>query len=272
MDRALLAAPFPLSNSVYVTTARDGLNLRSGPGAEFPIVRSLPFGARVHLLRREGRWGLIDEQGDGAADGFAHLAFLNEEASGSTHTDSFVPVDRSLLQSIMNQCAGRTIVSTLNLNIVADALTRAMLLAEANNRRREVGFLSQSVIETDFFKTFHEYGSGHGKAYGRFYGRGMHQLTWEETYRACSRAVFSDDRLVRTPDLILNDIEVNIKATSWYWRDYKPFNSLADAEDIDGIIYRLYGGRITSPDPKVRESVRRRRSYYTTIKQILGRF
>jgi predicted chitinase len=226
----------------------------------------------VHLLRREGRWGLIDEQGDGAADGFAHLAFLNEEASGSTHTDSFVPVDRSLLQSIMNQCAGRTIVSTLNLNIVADALTRAMLLAEANNRRREVGFLSQSVIETDFFKTFHEYGSGHGKAYGRFYGRGMHQLTWEETYRACSRAVFSDDRLVRTPDLILNDIEVNIKATSWYWRDYKPFNSLADAEDIDGIIYRLYGGRITSPDPKVRESVRRRRSYYTTIKQILGRF
>jgi predicted chitinase len=267
-----LAAPSSAGSDVYFTTARDGLNLRSGPGPEFPIVRSLAFGTRVHLLRREGRWGLIDEQGDGASDGFVHLAFLDQQASTSAGPDAFVPINRSLLQTIMNRCAGGRVVSTLNLDVVADALTRAMLLAEANNRRREVGFLSQSVIETDFFETFHEYGSGRGKAYAPYYGRGMHQLTWKDTYRACSRAVFGDDRLVNNPNLILDDIEVNIKATAWYWRDYKPFNSLADDENVDEIIYRLYGGRITSPKAAVRESVLRRRSYYKTIKEILSHF
>lgn len=67
--------------NIYVTNARDGLNLRSGPGTEFPVLRSLAFGTQVHLVKREGRWGLIDEQGDGATDGFVHLAFLNEGAA-----------------------------------------------------------------------------------------------------------------------------------------------------------------------------------------------
>jgi hypothetical protein len=61
---------------IYLTNARDGLNLRSGPSTDFSIIKSLPYGTRVHLLRREGRWALIDEQGDGAADGFVHMAFL----------------------------------------------------------------------------------------------------------------------------------------------------------------------------------------------------
>jgi predicted chitinase len=97
----------------------------------------------------------------------------------------------------------------------------------------------------------------------------MYQLTWKETYAACSREVFRDDRLVRDPDQVAAKIEVNIKATAWYWRDYKPFNRLADDENVDEIIYRLYGGRITSHDPRVRESVIRRRSYYATIKALL---
>ena len=81
-DLEALAASPSVSTDVYITSARDGLNLRSGPATDFPIIRSLPFGASVHILRREGRWGLIDEQGDGAADGFAHLAFLNRAADG----------------------------------------------------------------------------------------------------------------------------------------------------------------------------------------------
>lgn len=63
--------------------ARDGLNVRSGPGTEFPIIRSLPFGTKVNLLRREGRWGFIDEVGDGATDGSVHLAFLDETTSAA---------------------------------------------------------------------------------------------------------------------------------------------------------------------------------------------
>lgn len=72
-----------LEREIYITIARDGLNLRSGPGVEFPIVQSIPFDTPVYLLKREGRWGLIDTRGDRAADGFAHLSFLREGAPGS---------------------------------------------------------------------------------------------------------------------------------------------------------------------------------------------
>lgn len=81
-DLEALAASPSVNTDVYMANARDGLNLRSGPGTDFPIIRSLPFDARVHVLRREGRWGLIDQRGDGAADGFAHLAFLDRAAEG----------------------------------------------------------------------------------------------------------------------------------------------------------------------------------------------
>jgi len=91
-DVDALAESVPASRDIYITNARDGLNLRSGPSTEFPIVRSLPFGTRVHLIRREGRWGLIDEQGDGATDGFVHLAFLNE--SVDSQPGVMVPADQ----------------------------------------------------------------------------------------------------------------------------------------------------------------------------------
>lgn len=83
-----------VGRNIYVSIARNGLNMRSGPGTEFSIVRSIPFGARVHLLRRENRWGLIDTQGDGAADGFVHLAFLNEAAPVEIRTGSGISADQ----------------------------------------------------------------------------------------------------------------------------------------------------------------------------------
>jgi len=89
----LVAASVAADSDIYVANARDGLNLRSGPGTEFPIIRSLPFGTRVHLIRREGRWGLIDEQGS-ATDGFVHLAFLSEGASVGARTGLPLPADQ----------------------------------------------------------------------------------------------------------------------------------------------------------------------------------
>lgn len=76
-----------------IANARDGLNLRSGPSPEFPVIRSLPLGTRVHILKREGRWGLIDERGDGAADGFVHLAFLNDAASLTLPSGALLAAD-----------------------------------------------------------------------------------------------------------------------------------------------------------------------------------
>ena len=273
--------PIGASGAIRRVIARHGLHMRGGPGTEFPALQLLPYGTQVNVLRREGQWALVDMLGDSAADGFLFSSFLDNAGAvglaapaptlpaASPEGDQFILIKPPLLQSIVDRCANAKIRSKLDLDVVADALTRSMLKANANTRKREVGFLSQAVIETDFFRTFKEYGAGAGKSYAPYYGRGMHQLTWRDTYAACSRALFSDDRLVQDPDLILKDVEINIAATAWFWRDYKPFNQLADAGDIDGIIYRLYGGKITSPNPNVRRSVLLRRSYYKTIDGLL---
>ncbi|SFH14335.1 SH3 domain-containing protein [Methylobacterium gossipiicola] len=71
------AVPF-----THRTIARDGLNIRSGPGTDFPTIRSLPLGTRVNVLKREGAWALLDLNGDDAADGFVHGSFL-KEATGA---------------------------------------------------------------------------------------------------------------------------------------------------------------------------------------------
>lgn len=56
--------------------ARGGLWVRSGPGTEFPTVRSLPFNQMLFSLRNEGGWALVDIEGDGSADGYCHTGFL----------------------------------------------------------------------------------------------------------------------------------------------------------------------------------------------------
>ncbi|WP_181172763.1 N-acetylmuramoyl-L-alanine amidase [Mesorhizobium sp. B2-1-5] len=59
-----------------VVFASDGLRVRGGPGTEFDVVSSLPFGKKVIQLSRVGDWAQIDFTGDGGADGFVHASFL----------------------------------------------------------------------------------------------------------------------------------------------------------------------------------------------------
>jgi hypothetical protein len=56
--------------------ARRGLRLREGPGTHFEVVGSLAHGAEVWVLIENGDWCQVDEEGDGAADGFAHRDYL----------------------------------------------------------------------------------------------------------------------------------------------------------------------------------------------------
>lgn len=52
--------------------------------------------------------------------------------------------------------------------------------------------------------------------YGYYYGRGFIQLTWDYNYRAASRALYGDDRLLHNPDLVLAD-DVSWLVSFWYW-------------------------------------------------------
>jgi hypothetical protein len=56
--------------------ARRGLNIRGGPGLEFPVVGSVAFGTFVTVVARLGLWALVDVQGDGGADGHVHSSYL----------------------------------------------------------------------------------------------------------------------------------------------------------------------------------------------------
>ena len=65
----------------YVVNVRTDLKLRGGPGAEFPIIRSLVNGTRLTVLEFQdtssGPWALVDLENDGAKDGFVFARFID---------------------------------------------------------------------------------------------------------------------------------------------------------------------------------------------------
>lgn len=64
----------------HVVRVRTDLKLRGGPGAEFPVIKSLLDGTRLIVLGVEdaasGRWALVDLEGDGIKDGYVFAAFI----------------------------------------------------------------------------------------------------------------------------------------------------------------------------------------------------
>ena len=75
----------------------------------------------------------------------------------------------------------------------------------------------------------------------KYRGRGPIQITGKRNYAACSQALFGDDRLVQTPDLVEMDKDVAIKSACWYW-DTRDLNHPADENDIVTITKKINGG------------------------------
>src|SRR4029077_1678431 len=75
--------PMPLGS--YVVSVRTDLNLRGGPGVVFPVLRSLPNGTVLQVLdfddESDGRWALVDLEGDGTKDGYVFSKFIEPIAS-----------------------------------------------------------------------------------------------------------------------------------------------------------------------------------------------
>ncbi len=68
----------------------------------------------------------------------------------------------------------------------------------------------------------------------------MIMITGTTNYLACSKALFGDDRLLRTPEL-LEQAEWACKSAAWFWNS-RNLNALADAGDMNGITRRINGG------------------------------
>lgn len=82
VENQLAHVPAPaMAIGPYVVNVRTDLKLRGGPGADFPIIKSLPNGTRINVLSFEdnqsGRWALSDLEGDGARDGYVFAKFID---------------------------------------------------------------------------------------------------------------------------------------------------------------------------------------------------
>jgi hypothetical protein len=65
----------------HVVNVRTDLKLRAGPGAEFPVIKSLVNGTTLNVLAftdtPSGRWAVVDLEGDGVKDGFVFAQFID---------------------------------------------------------------------------------------------------------------------------------------------------------------------------------------------------
>ncbi|EPA95242.1 glycoside hydrolase family 19 protein [Pseudomonas sp. G5(2012)] len=144
--------------------------------------------------------------------------------------------------------------------VFASALNLAMDRYQINSRLRVATFIAQVGHESGQFRYVKELGGdqylskydtgplakrlgnspeadGDGQKYR---GRGLIQITGHDNYLACSRALFGDDKLLRTPEL-LEQAEWAAKSAAWFWNS-RNLNALADAGDFTLITKRINGG------------------------------
>lgn len=74
----------------------------------------------------------------------------------------------------------------------------------------------------------------------KYRGRGLIQITGRANYEACSEALFSDSRLLNTPELLEQPVYAAMSA-GWFWQK-EGLNTLADRGDILAITKRINGG------------------------------
>ena len=147
----------------------------------------------------------------------------------------------------------------------AAALTLAMEGGKVNTRLRIAAFLAQIGHESGSLVYSKELG---GPSYfakydgrkdlgntqpgdgGRFCGRGLIQITGRANYGRASQALFGDDRLLKTPEL-LEQPEWAAKSAVWYWTT-RNLNALADADRFTDITRAINGGTNGLEDRKAR--------------------
>ncbi|GEM_PF-521483 len=106
---------------------------------------------------------------------------------------------------------------------------------------------------------------GSGDGY-KFRGRGLIQITRKKGYRRFGE--YSRKNLMSDPDLLLNDLDLMVRSSGWYWNHgvllkdgtEKDLNTLADLEDFSRTTELVHG---STADVKERENI------FNKIKPIL---
>ncbi|ROL94142.1 lysozyme [Pseudomonas chlororaphis] len=144
--------------------------------------------------------------------------------------------------------------------VFVSALNAAMSRRQISTPKRIAAFLAQIGHESGQLQYVRELGSsqylskydtgklaeklgntpaadGDGQKYR---GRGLIQITGHNNYRQCSLALFDDERLLRTPEL-LEQPQWAAESAAWFWQQ-NGLNELADRDQFNSITRRINGG------------------------------
>jgi len=118
-----------------------------------------------------------------------------------------VPVNASSHFSYFLQALHDAHVTT----VLETAMLLTHILWESGGLRYKVELACQT---TQCPGQYHDTVSLPGRYY---YGRGYIQLSWGKNYLAASKAMFDDDRLLRTPNLVAVDESLAWRSAGWFW-------------------------------------------------------
>ena len=144
--------------------------------------------------------------------------------------------------------------------VFVSALNAAMVRWEIDTPRRQAAFLAQVGHESGQLRYVKELGNdrylarydtgtlalrlgntaeadGDGQLYC---GRGLIQVTGRNNYRACSMALFGDERLLKQPQL-LEQPQWAAESAAWFWHS-RGLNQLADRREFNRITRHINGG------------------------------
>lgn len=144
--------------------------------------------------------------------------------------------------------------------VFVSVLNAAMPRYQINTPKRMAAFLAQVGHESGQLQYVRELGGGaylakydtgklaeqlgntpESDGDGQLYrGRGLIQITGRLNYLKCSCALFQDDRLLKTPEL-LEQPEWAAESAAWFWW-VKGLNTLADQDRFTDITRRINGG------------------------------
>ena len=144
--------------------------------------------------------------------------------------------------------------------IFVSALNTAMAHRQINTPRRQAAFLAQLGHESGQLQYVRELGGDHylskydtgnlaaklGNTLDadgdgqRYRGRGLIQVTGRNNYLRCSLALFGDERLLRTPEL-LELPQWAAESAAWFWW-VRELNALADRDEFNAITRQINGG------------------------------
>ena len=144
--------------------------------------------------------------------------------------------------------------------VFVSALNAAMARRQIDTPKRRAAFLAQVGHESGQLQYVRELGSeqylskydtgnlavklgntpaadGDGQ---RYRGRGLIQITGHNNYLRCSLALFGDERLLRTPEL-LEQPQWAAESAAWFWW-VRELNTLADRDEFEAITRKVNGG------------------------------